>query len=120
MIQYRNMWKQVLWFFLTIGIYGIYWFYVTSKEMVEYNKSDGKPGLWTFLLLIPYVNYYSNWKYGSEVEAVTDQKYSGVLIFILWIVFPPAVWFITQRELNKLAWKADQVEAPGEGQEPTD
>ena len=33
MIQYRNMCKQVLWFFLTIGIYGIYWFYVTSKEI---------------------------------------------------------------------------------------
>ena len=103
MIQYRNMWKQVLLFVVTLGIYGIYWFYVTSKEMVAYKKLDGSPGLWTVLFLVPVANLYSYWKYSKAIEAVTDGKYQAILIFILWIVFEPAVWVLTQIELNKLA-----------------
>ncbi len=103
MIQYRNMWKQVLLFVVTLGIYAIYWFYVTSKEMVAYKKLDGSPGLWTALLFVPVASLYSNWKHSKAIEAVTDGKYQAILIFILWIFFSPAVWYLTQIELNKLA-----------------
>ena len=40
MIKRRNMVVQVLLFIITFGIYGVYWFYVTSKEMVEYKKAE--------------------------------------------------------------------------------
>ena len=103
MIKQRNMWMQVLLFIVTFGIYSIYWFYVTSKEIVDYNKLDGSPGLWTFLLFIPFGAIYSYWKHGECVEALTDGRYNGVLIFIVWMVFSPAVWFLTQSELNKVA-----------------
>ena len=49
MIKQRNMVMQVILMIITLGIYGIYWFYVTSKEMVEYKRLDGSPGLWTVL-----------------------------------------------------------------------
>ncbi len=117
MIQRRNMWRQVLLMVVTLGIYGIYWFYVTSKEMLEYKKLEGSPGLWTVLLFIPWVNLYSYWKHGKAVEAVTDQRYSAVFIFLLWIFFSPPVWFITQMELNRLAEKQAQGEAPAQEQE---
>ena len=43
MVKQRNMGMQVLLMVITLGIYGIYWFYVTSKEMVEYKRLDGSP-----------------------------------------------------------------------------
>ena len=103
MIKRRNMWKQVLLMIVTVGIYGIYWFYITSKEMVEYKGLSGRPGLWTVLLFVPYIGVYAYWKHGKAVEALTDGKYRALLIFVLWIFFSPAVWAITQIELNKRA-----------------
>ncbi len=103
MIKRRNMWMQVLLEVVTLGIYGIYWFYVTAREMVDHKELEGSAGLWTVLLFVSFGALYSWWKYGKAVESLTDGRYPGVLVFILWFVFSPAVWFITQTELNKLA-----------------
>ena len=103
MIKRRNMAMQVLLMIITLGIYGIYWFYVTSKEMVEYKQLDGSPALWTVLSLIPFVNLYADYKQGEAVEALTDGSINRWIIFILWLIFSPAVWFITQTELNNRA-----------------
>ena len=94
MIKQRSMGMQVLLMIITLGIYGIYWFYVTSKEMVEYKGLDGSPDLWTLLSLIPFVNLYAEYKQGEAVEALTDGSINRWVIFILWLVFSPAVWFI--------------------------
>ena len=103
MIKRRNMWVQVLLFLITLTIYGIYWFYVTSKEMIEYKNLPGSAGLWTVLTLIPIVGIYSWYKQGEATEYLTDGIISRWIIFILWFVFSPAVWFIIQNELNKRA-----------------
>ena len=103
MIKRRNMVMQVFLMLVTLGIYGIYWFYVTSKEMIEHKGLDGSPGLWTVLSLIPLVNLYAEYKQGEAVEALTDGSVNRWIIFILWLVFSPAVWFIVQTELNKRA-----------------
>ena len=103
MIQQRNMAEQVFLYIITFGIYGIYWFYVTSDEMLERIKLDGSPGWWTFMLFVPPLGLYSFWKHGEAVEALTEGRYSKVLIFVLWLVFSPAVWGLTQPELNKRA-----------------
>ena len=103
MIRRRNMWMQVLLMVVTLGIYSIYWFYVTFKEKVDYKGLGSNPAVWTILMLIPYVGIFSFWKHSEAVSAFTDRRYNKFLIFILWIVFSPAVWFITQTELNKRA-----------------
>ena len=103
MIQQRNMAMQVLLVIVTLGIYTIYWFYVTSKEMIEHKKLEGSAGLWTVLYILPLVNLYAYYKQGEAVEALTDGALNKWIIFILWIVFAPAAWFITQTELNKRA-----------------
>ena len=103
MIKKRNMGMQVLLMVVTLGIYGIYWFYVTSKEMVEHKGLGGNPALWTLLYLIPFANLYAVYKQGEAVEALTEGSTNRWIIFILWLVFSPAVWFITQTELNKRA-----------------
>ncbi len=103
MIKRRNLMAQVLLFIVTFGIYGIYWFYVTSREMIDYKKLDGSPGLWTILLFVPLASIYSMWKHAQAVEALTDRRYPWLLVLVLWIFFSPAVWAMTQIELNKLA-----------------
>ena len=59
MIKRRNMAMQVFLMVITLGIYGLYWFYVTSKEIIEYKNLNGSPGLWTVLLFIPWIGFYA-------------------------------------------------------------
>ena len=103
MIKRRNMVVQVLLMIITLGIYGIYWFYVTSKEMIAYRNLNGSAGLWTVLYIFPFVDLYSFYKQGEAVEALTEGGVNKWIVFILWLVFSPAAWFITQTELNSRA-----------------
>ena len=96
---------QVLLFIITLGLYSIYWFYFTSSEMVEHKRLTGNPVVWAILFVFPIIDLYAWWQHSKAVEAVTEGKYSTILMFILWILFPPAVWAITQMELNRLADK---------------
>ena len=103
MIKHRNMVMQVVLFVITFGLYGIYWFYVSSKEMIEYKNLSGSPGLWTILSLLPLVHLYAYWKHSEAVDALTDGQYNKFLMFVLWLFIRPVVWLLTQIELNKRA-----------------
>ena len=120
-IEDRNMLMQVLLVIVTLGIYAIYWYYVTLKELHIANRKDEGAGLYTVLLLIPLVSLIAYWHYASELSDFTDNKYPAILTFILWIIFAPVVWFLSQMELNKAAREARSASfgpAPAEG-EPT-
>ncbi len=98
------MWAQVGLFIITIGIYAIYWFYVTAEEMQDIaGDRKANPALWTFLLFVPFGAIYSYYKYGELYEKISADKFNKWILFILWIVFSPAVWFIVQTELNHQA-----------------
>ena len=103
-IKNRNMIMQVVLFVVTIGIYGIYWFYSTLKELhVANGEEDAGEILWTILMFIPLANFFSYWHYSGECAAFTGEKYPRFVMFILWIFFSPAVWLLMQLELNKAA-----------------
>jgi hypothetical protein len=103
-VKRRDMLVQVLLFCITLGIYGIYWFYQTACEMKALAHADeASPGLWTVLLFIPFANFYAHYKYSDLFEEVSEESLNRWILFILWIVFCPAVWFIVQMELNKKA-----------------
>ena len=103
-IKRRNMWVQVLLTIITLGIYTIYWFYVTLEELHRANgNEDGGGCLWTILYVIPIANLFAYWHQGQEYDKFINGKYPGIAIFILWIVFAPVVWFLVQRELNAAA-----------------
>ena len=102
-IKHRNMVMQVVLFIITLTIYAIYWFYVTLDELHKANGKDEGAGLWTLLSLIPFVSLFAQWHHSSEYARFVDDKYPGIAIFILWIVFPPAVWFLVQSDLNRAA-----------------
>ena len=94
---------QVVLFIVTLGLYAIYWFYVTLKELHIANSKNEGAGGWTVLGLIPIANLFALWHYSMEYEQFIDKKYPGIAIFILWLVFSPAVWFLVQSDLNNAA-----------------
>lgn len=104
LIKHRSMLTQVFLMVITVGIYGVYWFYQTTVEMKNLSKdSDVSPGLWTVLLFVPLGFVYSHYKYSELFEDIGDEHLNMWILFILWIVFCPAVWFIVQLDLNKKA-----------------
>lgn len=103
-VKYRNMLLQVVLIIVTLGIYAIYWFYQTCSEMKDLSGDQtASPGLWTVLLFIPFANFYSYYKYGQLFEKISDEHLNRWILFLLWVVFSPAVWFIVQMDLNKKA-----------------
>lgn len=103
-IKRRNMWVQVLLTIITLGIYTIYWFHVTLGEMYRANGTEDKRRwLWTILYIIPIAQIFAYWHQGYQYDKFINGKYPGIAIFILWIVFFPAVWFLVQQDLNAAA-----------------
>jgi hypothetical protein len=103
-VKRRNMVVQVLLMIVTFGLYSVYWFYQTSKELKFLgNDANAAPGLWTVLLFIPLVNLYSIYKHSELFQHVGTEHINRWLLFVIWMVFSPATWFIVQSELNQRA-----------------
>jgi len=110
MIKRRSMVGQIVLMVVTLGIYGVYWFYSTGMEMKESVKDESaSPALWTILLFIPFGAIYSFYKFGELFEKWSPGHFNRWLLFVLHFVFGPAVWFIVQTELNRAA---EQVPPP--------
>jgi fatty acid desaturase len=106
MIKKRNLLGQVGLVIITLGIYAIYWFYKISEEMKFVGKDNqASPALWTVLLFIPIANIWVYYKFSELYEKISSDRFNKWLLFVLWLVFSPAVWFIVQTEMNK---KADE------------
>ena len=106
MIKRRTAILVPVLFILTLGIYGLYWFYQTSSEMINHNKQENEnPFVWLIFALLPVINLFAIWKHTQAVELMTEKKVSGVLLFLLWLIpiFIPVALVWTQLELNKRA-----------------
>ena len=109
-ITRRNMIAQVFLVIITFGLYIIYWFYQTAQELKTVAKDTAaSPTLWTVLLFVPFGFLYSYFMYSELYEKVGTEKINKWIVFVLWLFFSPAVWFIVQRDLN--AWSEKGVPA---------
>ena len=109
MIKKRNMIGQIGLMIITFGFYAIYWFYKISEEMRFLGKdAEASPALWTVLLFVPIANIWSIYKFCNLYEKISADHFNLWLLFVIWLVFTPAVWFIVQTEMNR---KADQATA---------
>ena len=68
---------------ITLGIYGLYWFYSTANELIQRNKQDESPFIWLIMALIPVANLFAIWKHAQAVGLMTEKKVSGVLLFLI-------------------------------------
>ena len=107
-VKNRNMLAQIGLMIITLGLYSIYWFYSTAEELKYLGKDQfANPALWAVLLFIPFGGLYSIYKYSELYQKVSSDSLNMWILFLLWIVFAPAVWFIVQTELNKKASQPD-------------
>ncbi|MBV0902056.1 hypothetical protein KTS37_09680 [Halomicroarcula salina] len=88
---------QVVLFVVTGTLYGLYWLYKTAKQLDEGTDQNLSP----ILAVIPIVNIIGIWQISNAAEAVTDQ--SGVVLFVLFVVFGPISWFLIQSGINDTA-----------------
>lgn len=111
-IKYREMPVQVLLMIVTLGLYSIYWFYQTAVELKSItDDTEASPTLWTVLLFVPFGAIYSFYKYSEMYERAALERLDRWILFLLWIVFSPAVWFIVQTDLNRRATAASERSA---------
>ncbi len=107
MLRYRSLATQAVYAVLTLGIYCLYWFYSIACELQEATGDrEASPALWTVLLFIPVANIFAIYKFSELYEKWSPDKFNRWLLFVLWIVFSPAVWFIVQSEVNRAAQRA--------------
>ena len=108
-IKHRNVIVVFILFHVTLGIYGLYWLYATSSELMAYNRRDGNPLAWLIMALIPVLNVFAIWFHAVEVEKFSKQDghegYGATFLFILWLAPPLAMMFI-QAELNTRSARA--------------
>ena len=105
-IKKRNMVMQAVLAFITLGVYVVYWYYVTLKELHIANGKDEGAVMWTVFLFLPILPVFAFWHYSSEYKAFSTEKHSTLLLFIAWAVFLPIVWYLVQSDLNKAADRA--------------
>ncbi|MCX6775931.1 MAG: DUF4234 domain-containing protein [Candidatus Micrarchaeota archaeon] len=105
-VKFRNPILVIILGLITLGIYSLYWFYATSKELIELNKSNSNALFWLIGLFIPFVNLYVFWKYSKAVEQASRGSMNAILVFILSLVFNPIAQYLVQTELNKHATTA--------------
>jgi len=103
-IKHRNMLIQILLCILTFGVYPLYWYYQTAKEL-NYLNNDRRvhPLLLLILLFIPILNIYSSYKYSELYSQVSSHQLSKWIILLIFFIFSPLAWFLVQRDLNRIS-----------------
>jgi len=93
----------LLLFVVTLGLYGIYWFAVTSVELKNITSEAPNPQL-LWLLLVPVVGIFIMIFYAGQhsraIYKVTN--FNPHFMFIFWasIILSPVAIFVSQREIN--------------------
>ena len=102
---------------ITLGIYGIFWYYYTNKELAEIGKAHNTdecgdaPGTSVLavtlgaLVIVPaFISAYNFCKRLSAAERLTGapQGMEPGLLFVLYVFLSPVAAYIAQSNLNKV------------------
>jgi hypothetical protein len=102
---------------ITLGIYGIVWYYKVNKEMAELGKARGSEDCGTspmtsllaitlgcLILVPPFVSMYKTWARLTAAERLTGTP-AGMepgLGFLLSLLLSPVGTYILQSNMNKV------------------
>lgn len=125
-VKVRGPLWVAIWSFVTFGIYGLWWFYATAKDLSEYGKAKGydlgqNPTMsllallfgWILLLIPTIIALFRFTRRVQQAQrlAGSPDQLSGWLALVLGLVFSPAYDAYVQSELNK-AWAAEGGPVP--------
>jgi hypothetical protein len=107
----RSIGLSILWYILTLGIYGIYWVYKAQEEVKRYsgNGIGGVLGLVVYLVVWPVTFFVVP----SEVRYMYEDLDGGNSpvrgIYGLWILLPligPIIWFVQVQGALNSYWES--------------
>jgi drug/metabolite transporter (DMT)-like permease len=102
---------------ITLGIYAIFWYYFTNKELAEIGRVRNtdecgtSPGtsvlaitLGALVIVPPFVSVYKFAKRLQSAERLTTtpEGLEPGLLFVLWVFLAPVAVYIAQSNLNKV------------------
>jgi len=93
----RNPALVLVFTIITFFIYGIYWMVSTKNEMNEQGASI--PTAW--LIIVPIVSIWWQWKYCTGVEQVSKGRLGGAVAFLLILFLGPIGMAIIQSTFNQ-------------------
>tara|TARA_B100001105_G_scaffold253971_1_gene248694 strand:- start:847 stop:1281 length:435 start_codon:yes stop_codon:yes gene_type:complete len=80
----RNLFLVWLLTSLTQGLYTLFWYVKTKREMTNLGESI-RPA---WMLIIPVVNWYWLWNYSQAVSKVINQKLRPITVYKILISIP--------------------------------
>jgi hypothetical protein len=93
----RSLLNMFLLGLVTLGIYYIYWFFATRREMVA--KGAKIPSAW--LAIIPFANFYFLYKYSEAFYKYVNKENSPMTYFLLLVLLPGISEFVLQYIINE-------------------
>lgn len=102
---------------ITLGIYGIFWYYYANKELAEIGRAHNteecgtSPGtsvlavtLGAFIIVPAFVSAYKFCQRLNAAERLTGapQGMEAGLLFVLYVFLSPVAAYIAQANLNKV------------------
>lgn len=98
-MKYRSLVSILLLNIITLGLYQIYWYFITKTEMNTLNKRELKVPffLWFF---IPIINIWWFWHFAKALEATTKGTLNRWLAFLA----PVLIYLTLGLILEVLAW----------------
>lgn len=114
-MQKRNLFQLFGLWLSTIGLYGTYWFFLSSREMlIREGRDPEEASTWTLMAPLPIINIRAYWKQSKLFEQTTGGRYPAALMLAIWmltsplgVIVSPVGALITQYELNKIAATED-------------
>lgn len=111
----RNLFQILGLWLSTLGLYGNYWFFLSTREMlVREGRDPEEASTWTLMAPLPIINIRAYWKQSKLFEQTTRGKYPAALMLAIWmltspigVIVSPVGLIITQHELNKIAARED-------------
>lgn len=106
-IKQRNIVTALILYFITCGIYGLYWAVMTAREAV-YFKDPADDGLLEILLCIflPCVGHFLTEKKfaeGCAAKGIAHQDNSIIYLILGLVGLPIVSLCMLQNDLNKIA-----------------
>ena len=95
-MEKRSLVKMFILGLVTLGIYYIYWYFATRRELIE--KGAEIPSAWLFI--IPFFNIYFLYKYSEAFSKYICKDDSVITYFLLLLLLPGIGQLILQNLIN--------------------
>ena len=119
----RNPLAPALLPFITLGIYTIFWYYYTQKELAEMGRARGTTEmgdnpvtsvlavtLGIFILVPPFVSLWNAWgRLNAAQRATGQEETSQGLGFLVTLFVSPIAWYLYQDAMNKVLQQQAQA-----------